>query len=67
MATELLTVGQAAKFLGLSRQAIYLKIWSKEIRPVTLLGRMGIPLAVLEQEKKQRLKAKRAKKSNGNK
>lgn len=66
MATELLTVGQAAKFLGLSRQAIYLKIWNEEIRPVTLLGRMGIPLAVLEQEKKLR-KSKRAKKSNGKK
>lgn len=66
MATELLTVGQAAKYLGLSRQAIYLKIWSKEIRPITLLGRMGIPLAVLEQEKRQRQrKIKRAKKSNG--
>lgn len=66
MATELLTVGQAAKYLGLSRQTIYLKIWNKEIRPVTLLGRMGIPLAVLEQEKRQRQrKIRRAKKSNG--
>lgn len=66
MATELLTVGQAAKYLGLSRQAIYLKIWSKEIRPITLLGRMGIPLAVLEQEKRQRQrKIRRVKKTNG--
>lgn len=65
MATELLTVGQAAKYLGLSRQAIYLKIWSKEIRPVTLLGRMGIPMAVLEQEKRQRQRIRRSKKSNG--
>lgn len=59
MATELLTVAQAANYLGLSRQTIYLRIWNGELQPVYLLGKAGIPLAVLEPEKKQRQNASR--------
>jgi len=67
MSTEILTVAQAATYLGLSRQTIYLRIWNGELEPVYLLGKAGIPLALLEPEKKQRDAAKKSKKSNGHK
>ena len=67
MSTEILTVAQAATYLGLSRQTIYLRIWNGELEPVYLLGKAGIPLALLEPEKKQREAGKKSKKSNGHK
>jgi len=66
MSTEILTVAQAATYLGLSRQTIYLRIWSGELQPVYLLGKAGIPLAVLEPEKKQREMAAKPKKKQSN-
>jgi len=63
MSTELLTIAQAADYLGLHRQTLYLRIWKGELQPVRLLGKMGIPKAVLDAEKEQ----KQAKKSNGHK
>lgn len=53
-ATELYTVDQAAKFLNVSRQFVYLKIWNGEIKPTKLLGKNGIPFYVLEQIKASR-------------
>lgn len=64
MSTELLTIAQAADYLGLHRQTLYLRIWKGELQPIRLLGKMGIPLAVLEAEKEAKSKTK---KSNGNK
>jgi excisionase family DNA binding protein len=66
MSTELLTIKQAADYLGLNRQTLYLRIWKGELEPVRLLGKMGIPLAVLEAEKARRERRKARKKSNGN-
>jgi len=66
MSTELLTIAQAADYLGLHRQTLYLRIWKGELQPVRLLGKMGIPLAVLEAEKKQREQQQKIK-TNGSK
>lgn len=62
--SEILTIKEAADYVGLSRQSIYLKIWAGEITPVRLLGKLGIPKAVLEKSNKLGSKVK---KSNGKK
>lgn len=56
---DLLTVKEAATFIGVSPKAVYLAIEEERITPVKLLGKLGITSDEAKRFKKQR-------KPNGN-
>jgi excisionase family DNA binding protein len=58
--SDLLTVKEAADYIGITDKAIYLAIEMERIHPVRLLGKLGIPLDEAKKYKKAR------KPTNGN-
>ena len=52
--SDLLTVAEAADFIGVTDKAIYLAIEEQRIRPVKLLGKLGITLDEAKAFKKAR-------------
>ena len=58
--SDLLTVAEAADFIGVTDKAVYLAIEEKRINPVRLLGKLGIPKDEAKRYKKDR------EQSNGN-
>lgn len=58
--SDLLTVKEAAEYIGVTNKAIYLAIETDRIHPVRLLGKLGISLDEAKKYKKAR------KQTNGN-
>jgi len=58
--SDLLTIAEAADFIGVSDKALYLAIEKDRIKPIRLLGKLGIDLDEAKRYKKERNK------SNGN-
>lgn len=60
--SDLLTVEEAADYIGVTDKAVYLAIKTDRIHPVKLLGRLGISL----DEAKKYKKARKHTNGNGN-
>jgi excisionase family DNA binding protein len=52
--SDLLTVKEAAEYIGVTNKAIYLAIEMERIHPVRLLGKLGISLDEAKKYKKAR-------------
>ena len=52
--SDLLTVAEAAKFIGVTDKAVYLAIEKRRIVPIRLLGKLGIPKEEAERYKEKR-------------
>lgn len=59
---DLLTVYEAAEFIGITPKAVYLAIAKERIRPIEILNKMGITKTEAERFKKQRKQTSNGKK-----